>query len=209
MPPEPINHPYLSRLKGGSDLMLADNAGLSLRYTTPQVRLFCNFDGTLRAKKFDRTVMTYAGGYDDFASLWNQAEDVPFKFCTLDGADNTLIHGEHPDADYLAPLPPTTTTIAGPQYTEDQQESIEAMKWQTIRSQRLRTQRIEQSKAQAKAKRQREEEEKKGRIIGGAWVDEGNVGGNHNLPDWDRDGYNLRVRKSRPSRSDLDERLKI
>ncbi|WP_410961534.1 hypothetical protein, partial [Salmonella sp. SAL4457] len=46
------------------------------------------------------------------------------------------------------------------------------MKWQILRGQRLRTQCIEQSKAQAKVKRQREEQEKRGLVIGGVWVHE-------------------------------------
>ena len=171
MPPSET-HPYLTRLKGGTDLLLTDGANLSLRFVTPQVRLYCNFDGTLRAKKFDRNVMTYPGGYDDFANLWNQAADLRVKFCTTDANGNTVIHGEHPDPDLVAPLPLSTPTTTGPQYTEDQLESIEAMKWQILRGQRLRTQRIEQSKAQAKAKRQREEQEKRGLVIAGAWVHE-------------------------------------
>ena len=172
-----VNHPNLSRLKGNGDIIIADPAvsDLHLRYTIPQVRLFCNFDRTLRSKKFDWSVMAFPGGYDDFTSLWNRAKDVPFQFCTLDKGDKTVIHGEHPDPDLIAPLPPTPTTN-GPQYSEDQQEVIEWMKWSTMRAHCRRDQRIASSKAQAKAKREREVQERHESVIGGTWIDEANVG---------------------------------
>ncbi|PIL27303.1 transcription factor [Ganoderma sinense ZZ0214-1] len=175
--PDHINHPNLSRLKGGGDIILADPSvdNLHLRFTLPQARLYCNFDSTLRSKKFDRSSMAFPGGYDDFATLWNRAKDIPYKFCTLDKRDRTVIHGEHPDPDLIAPLPPTPTTN-GPQYSEDQQEIIEWMTWANVKAQRRRDQRIESSKAQAKAKREREERERQGRVINGEWLDEGAFG---------------------------------
>ncbi|KAM5539141.1 hypothetical protein V8D89_007186 [Ganoderma adspersum] len=117
-------------------------------------------------KKFDHTFMTFPGRYDDFVALWNHVKNIPYKFCTVDKNDKVEVLGKPPDPDLIAPLPPTPTPT-GPQYSEDQNEVIEWMKWSTMKAQCCRDQCIESSKAELKAKREREEQEKQGRVVSG------------------------------------------
>ncbi|KAI0370092.1 hypothetical protein BV20DRAFT_967103 [Pilatotrama ljubarskyi] len=146
MPDQQERHPYLRRLDGGNDLLLRDDENYVHRFAVQQVRLYCRFDQTLRDGAYDSTKVAYPGGYDSFVSLWNRAEDFPWRFSTV-AADGTIqVAGQHPSADRIAPLPPPPVAAA-PRFSTSQEDAIQGLLWDLAARETRKRKRIDESRA--------------------------------------------------------------
>ncbi|KAI0742516.1 hypothetical protein C8Q80DRAFT_1158039 [Daedaleopsis nitida] len=166
-PLHPASHPHsaLSRLEGNQHILLRDSDGDAFRFSPEQVRLYCRFDLALRRGEYDSARTAYPGGYDTWTTLWNRAEDFPYRFSTIESDGSVIINGQHPEADRVAPLPPPA--VAASPFSNSQLHSVQGLLWDLAARNTHKRKRIDESRAAKQDKRARVDSDKAKEVFGG------------------------------------------